>query len=84
RIFIVICNTISGMIVIFYALLILVGFLFFGSAADISKLFPAVSLTFLWICSLLISSYRPTLIWLSLFIQIGVCGYLITVFYSIF
>ncbi|MFJ8260634.1 permease prefix domain 1-containing protein [Rummeliibacillus sp. NPDC094406] len=84
RIFIVICNTLSGMIVIFYALLILVGFLIFGSAADISRLLPAVILTFLWLCSLLISSYRPTLIWLSLLIQIGICGYLITVFYSIF
>jgi len=84
RIFIVICNSLSGMIVIFYTLLILVGFSVFGSASDISRLLPAVILTFLWICSLLISSYRPTLIWLSLFIQIVVCGYLITVFYSIF
>lgn len=84
RIFIVICNTVSGIIVMYCTLIMLAGFLIFGSAEDMSKLVPPLTLLFIWICSLLISSYRPNLKWLSLCIQIGVCSYIFTIFDFIF
>ncbi|WP_107839612.1 permease prefix domain 1-containing protein [Metasolibacillus meyeri] len=73
RVLLVICNTISGIVVLGYTFLTLIGFVIFGAADPFLLLSPVLTATVLWLCSLLISSYRPSLVIWSIGIQVVVC-----------